>query len=101
MTSAENTWKWIQQVELRFGIDKIPIPDRYCENLISRLEYIVPLLQAKHLPKYDGMFTEDFIPNFASKLWREPTNRSMLFDFIKDLIHVNLLDTFINAMEEK
>ena len=91
MNKALELWEWIRTVELKFGINKIPIPDQYCEILIRKLTALHPALVADGLPKYSGVFRDDFVNKFMLKLYKTPESRSMLFDFIKNLIHENLL----------
>ena len=91
MTKALELWEWIRSVELKFGINKIPIPDQYCEMLLNKLQQILPTLVQDGLPKYSGVFRDNFVEKIMLKLYKTPEKRSMLFDFIKDLIHQNLL----------
>lgn len=91
MNRALEVWKWIRKVELKYGINKIPIPDKHCDILISKLESILPELKRKGLEEYQYIFNDDFINRMSRKFYNDPDNRSMLFDFVKDLIHKNLL----------
>ena len=91
MNKALELWEWIRNVELKFGINQIPIPDQYCDTLLNKLQQLLPVLVAEGLPKYLGTFQDDFVNKFMLKLYKTPEQRSMLFDFIKNLIHENLL----------
>jgi len=91
MNRALEFWNWIKWVELRFGIKQIPISDYYVESLIMRLENIFPELKEKAKPKYKTMLNDDFINKFMIKVYTSK-QRTMLFDFIKNLIHENLLE---------
>ena len=91
MTKAYEFWEWIRQVELKFGVNQIPIPDQYCDLLLNKLTALLPTLQQHGLSKYSGVFADDFVSKFMLKLYKTTESRSMLFDFIKNLIHENLL----------
>lgn len=89
MSTALNVWLWIKTIERRYY--GLPIPEEYCFTLVNKLHDIMPQLKTKHLPKYDGMLNDVFLFHFQQKLLKEVDDRTMLFDFIKNLIHENLL----------
>jgi len=91
MTDAFNIWKWIENIELKYGINKIPIPDNLCNILLKNIDNILPDLKQHAPKKYQSMLAENFVNNFAVKL-KDISKRSMLFDFIKNLIHEILLN---------
>jgi len=91
MNEAFNIWKWIENTELKYGINKIPIPDKFCDILLKNIDIILPDLKQCAPKKYKGMLNNDFIIKFETKL-KIDKDRSMLFDFIKNLIHEVLLN---------
>ncbi len=86
-------WWWIRQIELDHSAHEGDIiPDRYCKQFIKYLEKAVPYLIKYHLPKYNDIMHDRFAEEFELKLFSEPEDkRFMLFDFIKDLLHENLI----------
>tara|TARA_R110002126_G_scaffold162441_1_gene310383 strand:- start:4555 stop:4845 length:291 start_codon:yes stop_codon:yes gene_type:complete len=90
MSTALNVWYWIRNIEKRYY--GLPIPEECCFELTNKLYDVMPQLKTKHLPKYDGIINDSFLLNFQQKLIKQVDNRTMLFDFIKNLIHENLLD---------
>jgi len=91
MTDAFNIWKWIENIELKYGVNKIPIPDQFCNILLKNIDILLPDLKQQSPKKYKGMLDNDFVNKFATKL-KIDKDRSMLFDFIKNLIHEILLN---------
>ncbi len=91
MTDALDIWKWIENIELKYGINKIPIPDNLCNILIKHIDSILPDLKQHAPKKYQGMLAKNFVNGFTVKL-NNISDRSMLFDFIKNLIHEILLN---------
>jgi len=96
LNSAYDTWNWIKNVELKYGINMRPIPDIYCSALIIRLERLLPVLIQNAIPKYKSILNNDFVANWERKLYKDDTmTRSMLFDFIKNMIHEILLKDLV------
>lgn len=96
MIKAYELWSWIQGVELKFGVNMKPIPDNYVKVLVNRLDDIYPFLTTTDIPKYKHVLNNLFVMKFENKLYTEEKNRSMLFDFIKNMIHEILLDKGFN-----
>jgi hypothetical protein len=95
INNAYDTWNWIKNVELKYGIDMRPIPDIYCKALIVRIERLLPVLQLNTTPQYKTALNDKFCSKFERKLLKANMERSMLFDFIKNMIHEILLKEMV------
>ncbi len=87
-------WWWIRKVELKYGGHGNTIPVSHCKQLIKYLYQVMPYFKEHGLPRYKHIFSEEYnmVNNFEDKIYTQPSDqRFMLFDFIKDLLHENLI----------
>ncbi len=85
-------WWWINRVERKTPAF-VPVADRYCKPLIKKLKRVMPLLK-KYGKDSDQFLFEDergWVESLEDKLLKEPHMRIMKFDFVKGVIHKNLI----------
>ena len=89
MSCITETYKWLEMVEERFVDKGIPFSDRQVKVLIMKIKHIEPFLQ-------EAEPNNDLFDHFAEKMEEkfikeDHSQRYMLFDFIKNMIHKTLL----------
>lgn len=89
MSIVQDTYDWLERVEGEFVNRNVPFSDRQVSYLIGRLRLVEPYLKANS----DG---NELYNHFACKmemkfLKENYHQRFMLFDFIKNLIHEELI----------
>lgn len=89
---ARETWNWIRNIEKKYTMNDRVIPDKMIDILIGRLYTIEQDFIHCNNAKYKDILNRSLIPNFDLKLTKsKDTDRFMLFDFMKNLIHECLL----------
>lgn len=89
MSCVDEVYKWLEMVEERFVEKGIPFSDSQVKILIMKVKHIEPYLQ-KAEP--DNELFQYFAEKMEEKFYKEDyTQRFMLFDFIKNIIHKTLL----------
>jgi len=89
MGIVQEVWDWIERQETDFVNKGIPFSDRQVNYLILQLRLIEPYLQ-----KYceDKELTLKFADKMEIKFYKMSYHkRFLLFDFVKNFIHDNLI----------
>ena len=89
MSVVQETWNWIERQEKDFVNRGIPFSDRQVKYLISQIRLCEPYLK-KHCENQE--LVVKFADKIEIKFYRmDYSQRFLLFDFVKNFIHDNLI----------
>jgi hypothetical protein len=89
LSVVQETWNWIERQEQEFVNRGIPFSDRQVQYLVSQLRLCEPYLKA-HCNNQE--LVEKFADKMENKFYKMSYHeRFLLFDFVKNFIHDNLI----------
>ena len=89
MSVVQETWNWIERQEIQFVSKGVPFSDRQVNYLVAQLRLCQPYVH-KHCK--DQELVDQFADKMESKFYNmEYHDRYLLFDFVKNFIHENLI----------